>query len=170
MTKATVTFHALYSDGATYRVMYDASERQTYLATVEGGFMSVPRFVNGAEFVHYDFNYQPQPGLRGCDVGDNMRRLHASLSLLMPPAKPTVLPTPIQQPEDFRLHIEPDTNSFRALQAAGARGEQEYREDRQRARQQALQTMNQPTTTQVRKTQAARAAASDALHARQRPK
>jgi len=133
-----VTYHAQYSDGATYRVMYDPNERKTYLATTEGGFMSVPRFVNGAEFVRYDFQYNPQPGLRACDWATNIQRLHAHLALLTPPVKPAELPTPIQQPEDFRLHVEPNANSFRALQEAGARSEQEYREDRQRARQQAL--------------------------------
>src|SRR5713226_5850547 len=102
----TITYHALYADGATYRVMYDTSERKTYLATVEGGFMSVPYLVNGAEFVQYDFQYNPQPGLRGCDVGENMRMFHASLSLLTPPAKPAASPTPISQEPDSRLHVE----------------------------------------------------------------
>src|SRR5258708_17199510 len=104
----SVTFHALYSDGATYRVMYDPNECKTYLGTIEGGFMDVPYLVNGAQFVRYDFQYNPQPGLRGCDVGENMRRFHASLSLLTPPVRPAA-PLPTSQPEDFRLHVEPDT-------------------------------------------------------------
>ncbi len=166
----TVCFFAEYSDGSRYQVVYDPGEQKTYLGTVEGGFMSVPFLLGNAEFVRFNFSYQPQIGLRACDIGENISRMHKQIALLTPPAKPATSMTPIPEQEDFRLHIEPDTNSFRALQAAGARGEQEYREDRQRARQQALQTMNQPTTTQMRKNQAARAAASDALHARQRPK
>src|SRR5713226_7446998 len=144
----TVTFHAVYNDGSAYSVLYDASERRTYLATTEGGRMSVLYFVNGAEFVRFSFHYQPQPGLRSCDVGDNIRRLNASLALLTPPAKPAA-PTPIQQPEDFRLHLETDSDPFRALQATGAKAEMEYRANRQQARREALTELNQPDARKV---------------------
>src|SRR5260370_15271524 len=102
----SITFHAQYSDSGTYRVMYDATERKTYLATTDGGFMDVPFHLNGASFVRYDFHYVPQPGLRACDVCENIYRLHASLALLTPPQKPADAPIPIQQPEDCRLHVE----------------------------------------------------------------
>ncbi len=139
--------------------MYDPNECKTYLATVEGGFMSVPRFVNGAEFLRYDFNYQPQPGLRACDWATNIQRLHAHLALLTPP-----------QPEDFRLHLEAESEPFRALQATGAKAEMEYRANRQQARQQALNVLNEPSAANVRTNQASRAAAAEALRTRQRPK
>jgi hypothetical protein len=159
----SVTFHALYSDGGTYRVMYDASERKTYLATTDGGFMDVPFHLNGASFVRYDFHYVPQPRLRACDVCENIDRLNASLALLTPPQKPADAPIPIQQPEDYRLHVEAGGDSFRALQTAGAKAEMEYRANRQRARQQAMQEMNEPD---VQKIQAARQYAAEVLAAR----
>jgi len=98
-----------------------------------------------------DFRLDDVPrGLRGCDYGELCKQMYKVLPWPTPPAEP---PTPISQPEDFRVHIEPDNNSFRALQTAGAKGEMEYREGRQQARQQALQTLNEPD---VRKIQEAR--------------
>ncbi len=149
MTQTNVTFHAQYSDGATYRVIYDASERKTYLATVEGGFMDVPRFVNGAEFVRFDFQYVPPKSLRGCDWAQNVTRLHEFLALLTPPARPAAPQTPQTQPEDFRLHLEADSDPFRALQATGAKGEAEYRASRQQARREMLDTLNQPDPRKI---------------------
>ena len=161
-----VTYHAQYSDGATYRVMYDPNEHKTYLATVEGGFMSVPYLVNGAEFVRFDFHYQPQPGLRACDWATNIQRLHAHLALLTPPTRPAELPTPIQQPEDFRLHLETDSDPFRALQATGAKAEMEYRANRQQARREMLAELNQPDAQRVCRARQARDYAAEVLHAR----
>src|SRR5947208_11357272 len=118
----TSTFHALYSDGATYAVVYDAKERQTYLATIDGGCMSVPYFMGTAEFVRYGYEYVPPKGLRGCDWWTNVNLLNAHLALLTPPAppaKPATSPTPIPESrEDLRVHIEPDSDPFRALQQA----------------------------------------------------
>ncbi len=147
----SATYHAQYSDGAMYGVVYDTSERKTYLRTTEGGFMDVPRFVNGAEFVAYAFDYTPPKGLRGCDWGDNVNRLHQYLSLLTPPAKPAAPPVPQTptDPEDFRLHLEADSDPFRALQATGAKGEAQYRGECHRARQQALQTLNEPDAHKI---------------------
>jgi hypothetical protein len=145
----SIVYYAAYSDGSTYRVAYDTAERKTYLATTDGGFMSVPYFMGNAEFVRYDFHYVPQPGLRGCDWTQNVGRLHANLALLTPPAKPATPPTPQTQPEDFRLHLEADSDPFRALQATGAKGEAEYRATRQRARQQALNVLNEPDTHKI---------------------
>src|SRR6266478_7069977 len=124
--------------------MSDAKERKTYLATTAGGFMDVPYLVNGAEFVRYDFHYQPQPGLRGCDVGDNMRRLHASLSLLMPPTQPASSPTPVSQGPDSRLHVErlPGESGFAAMQRAYA--EQEIAIQRKHREAARAEINNQP--------------------------
>jgi len=146
----SASFFAEYSDGSRYQVVYDPGERKTYLRTTSGNKMDVPRFVNGAEFVAYAFDYTPQPGLRGCDWAQNINRLHAHLALLTPPAKPAA-PSPIQQsqPEDFRLHLEADSDPFRALQATGAKGEAQYRGECHRARQQALQTLNEPDAHKI---------------------
>src|SRR5260370_40441336 len=140
----TVTFHALFADGATYRVMYDPNERKTYLATVEGGFMSVPYLVNGAEFVRYDFHYVPPKGLRGCDWALNVNRLHQYLSLLTPPVKPATSPTPISQESDSRLHVErlPGESGFAAMQRAYA--EQEIATQRKHREAARAEINNQP--------------------------
>ena len=144
------TYHALYSDGATYAVVYDAKEQKTYLATTDGGFMDVPFLVNGASFVRYDFIYAPPKGLRGCDWWTNINLLHAHLALLKPPTRPATSPTPIPESrEDLRLHIEPDSDPFRALQQAGARATTEYRDSRQRARQEMLAQLNQPDAQKI---------------------
>src|SRR5260370_2428848 len=140
----TVTFQALFADGATYRVMYDPDERKTYLGTVEGGFMDVPYLVNGAEVVRYDFHYVPPKGLRGCDWALNVNRLHQYLSLLTPPTRPAELPPAQSQPEDFRLHLETDSDPFRALQATAPKAEMEYRATRQQPRPHALNRWNEP--------------------------
>ncbi len=152
----SVTYHAQYSDGATYQVVYDTSERKTYLRTTDGGFMDVPRFVNGAEFVAYAFDYTPPKGLRGCDWATNVERLHAHLALLTPPTRPAAPPVPQTQPEDFRIHVEGGGDSFRALQEAGARGEMEYRANRQQARREMLDTLNRPDPNKVRREESVR--------------
>jgi hypothetical protein len=54
--------------------------------------------------------------------------------------------------EDTRLHVEPGSG-FRGIQEASAKAEMEYRASRQRARQQALNALNEPN---VRKIQEAR--------------
>ena len=143
------TYHALYSDGATYAVVYDAKERQTYLATTDGGFMSVPYYLGTAEFVRYGYEYVPPKGLRGCDWWTNVSLLNAQLALLTPPAKPAA-PTPIPESrEDLRVHVGTG-DSFRVLQEAGAKATTQFRDTRQRARQQALQELNQPHTARAR--------------------
>ncbi len=142
----SVTFFAQYSDGSHYQVVYESTERKTFLRSTGGGLMTVPCLVNGAEFVRYDFDYIPPKGLRGCDWAQNVTRLHEFLALLTPPARPAAPQTLISQtqPEDFRLHLEADSDPFRALQATGAKGEAEYRASRQQARREMLDTLNQP--------------------------
>jgi len=142
------TYHAVYSDGGTYAVVYDPKERKTYLATTDGGFMSVPYLVNDASFVRYGFDYAAPKGLRGCDWATNVGQLHAHLALLTPPAKPTP-PTPVPQaPEDFRVHVEAG-DSFRVLQEVGAKATTQYRNSRQRARQEMLAQLNQPNAQKI---------------------
>src|SRR5207247_5753322 len=98
------TYHALYSDGRTYAVVYDAKEHKTYLATTDGGFMSVPYYLGTAEFVRYGYEYVPPKGLRGCDWWTSVSLLNAQLALLTPPAKHAA-PTPIPESrEDLRVH------------------------------------------------------------------
>ena len=144
------TYHALYSDGATYAVVYDAKEHKTYLATTDGRRMPVPYYLGTAEFVRYGFDYVPPKGLRGCDWWTNVNLLHAHLALLTPPAKPTS-PTPIPESrEDLRVHVETGGDSFRVLQEAGAKATTQFRNSRQGARQQALQELNQPHTARAR--------------------
>jgi len=88
-----------------------------------------------------DFRLDGVPdGLRGCDFLELRKRMYETLRSAWP-QKPAEAPTPIQ-PEDFRLHVE--GNSFRALQAAGTKGEAEYLTSRHQARQQALTDLNMP--------------------------
>jgi len=68
---------------------------------------------------------------------------------LTPPTKPATSPTPIPEPEDLRVHVE-QGDSFRVLQEAGAKATTQFRDTRQRARQQALQELNQPHTARAR--------------------
>src|SRR6266513_789005 len=137
------TYHALYSDGRTYAVVYDAKERQTYLATIDGGCMSVPYYLGSAEFVRYGYEYVPPKGLRGCDWWTNVNLLHAHLALLTPPAKPAQ-PPPVQSQEDLCVHVETGGDSFRVLQEAGAKATTRFRNTRQRAREEMLAQLNQP--------------------------
>ena len=162
----SVSFFAEYSDGSRYQVVYDPGERQTYLRTTSGDKMDVPNLVNGASFARYDFHYVPQPGLRACDWAQNVSRLHAQLALLTPPAWPAAPPIPQTQPEDFRLHLEADSDPFRALQATGAKAEMEYRANRQQARREMLAELNQPDAQKIRQARQAREHAAEVLHAR----
>ena len=144
------TYHAVYRDGATYAVVYDAKEHKTYLATTDGRRMPVPYYLGTAEFVRYGFDYVPPKGLRGCDWWTNVNLLHAHLALLTPPAKRTS-PTPIPESrEDLRVHVETGGDWFRVLQEAGAKATTQFRNSRQGARQQALQELNQPHTARAR--------------------
>jgi len=50
---------------------------------------------------------------------------------------------------DFRLHVEPGGDSFRVLQEAGAKATTQYRDSRQRARQEMLAQLNQPNEKRI---------------------
>src|SRR5436189_1719822 len=126
-------FHAQYSDGQTYRVVYDTHERKTYLATTDGGFMSVPYYLGTAEFVRYGYEYVPPKGLRGCDWWTNVSLLNAHLALLTPPAKPATPPPIPESREDLRVHVEPGSG-FRGLQEAGEKATTQFRNSHEQAR------------------------------------
>ena len=55
----TVEYHARYSDGRSYQVIYDPAQRKTHLATEDGGRMDVPYYINGATFQEYYFTGPP---------------------------------------------------------------------------------------------------------------
>src|SRR6266571_1997217 len=101
----------------------------------------------GGHATFRDFRLDDAPrGLRGCDYFQLLNQMYKTLPW---PQKPAAPPPISQQPEDFRLHVEAGGDSFIRLQEAGARGEMEYRANRQQARQQALQTLNEPDARKV---------------------
>ena len=53
-----------------------------------------------------------------------------------------------QAPEDFRVHVEAG-DSFRVLQEVGAKATTQYRNSRQRARQEMLAQLNQPNAQKI---------------------
>jgi len=101
-----------------------------YGTDVAGGF---------ATFSDFRLDEVPE-GLRGCDYFELRKRMYETLPW---PQKPATAPTPIPEPEDYRLHVE-QGESFRVLREAGAKGEAEYRTSREQARQQALTDLNMP--------------------------
>lgn len=152
----SVTFHAIYSDGATYRVVYDPKERKTYLRTTDGGFMDVPSLVNGAEFIRYDFDYTPPKGLRPCDWADNTRRLHAHLALFVAPQKPATesATAPTQQilQTEHTVHLEerlPGESRLGQLQRSVGRDELEARASRQREIKKQVAQSDRPDARQI---------------------
>lgn len=158
--------YALYSDGATYRVLYDPADRKTYLATTTGGRTDVPYTENGAAFVRFDFSYVPEKGLRATDVYDYRAKFRRLLALLTPPAKPAdyVPPGPDSAESATRLHVE--GQGFRALQYAGARATAAYQKQRGQQRRATLDALN---AVDARKVAEARANAT-ALAQRWNPK
>ena len=134
--------HALYSDGACYIVLYDATDRKTYLQTTSGGRMDVPSILNGATFVSYDFSYTPPQGLRPVDVCENLGRLNRFLALLTPPPQPAAPP---QTEPDTRLHV--NGRGFRAIQEAVAAERARIEEEHARARRSALNAIEPDART-----------------------
>ncbi len=122
------------------------------------GLRGISYYIEGSDAVggvleFKDYEIDPEQKLRSADYIPYINRIRVTLPW---PQKPTAPPTLIPEPPNFRLHVEPGGNPFRALQTSGAEGEAEYRANRQRARQQALQTMNETTAANVQKNQAAR--------------
>jgi len=152
------TYHALYSDGRTYAVVYDAKEHKTYLATTDGRRMPVPYYLGTAEFVRYGFDYVPPKGLRGCDWATNVERLNQYLSLLTPPTRPAQPPTPIPQSQPgSRLHVErlPGESGFAAMQRAYA--EQEIATQRKYREAARTEMKNQqPSAVKISRTESVR--------------
>ena len=157
---------AIYLDtqGAEYSCYVTRTDHGFMLATAHG-LRPITFYIEGSDvaggYVQFlDYRFERQPGLRVCDYFYSMNRLRAQLPWPQKPAQP---PIPQVQPEDFRLHVEEAGDSFRVLQEAGARGEMEYRADRQRARQEMLAQLNQPDAQRI---QDGRQYAAEVLHAR----
>src|SRR5260370_5425340 len=112
----TVDYNARYSDGYAYKVIYDPTERKTYLATSDGVRMDVPFYLNSAHFV--EFYFTGFNGMMGKDAWAARAQMDRLLTAPTKPAEP-----PKIEPEDTRLHVEalPGGNSFAALQVAGER-------------------------------------------------
>jgi hypothetical protein len=126
----TVQFHARYTDGAAYKVIYDPLDKQTYLATTDGGRIVVPFYLNGATFA--EFYFTGFAGMMGKDAWGERAKMDR---LLTPPAKPANPPP--AQVQDERLHIErlPGESGFAALQRAWAEQRlAQYRRSRNQAR------------------------------------
>jgi hypothetical protein len=126
-----IEYHARYSDGYAYKVVYDPAERKTYLATEDGGRMDVPYYINGAEFVEFYFT--------GRSSGMSVQyawKIRAQMDqLLSIPVKPAEPPAP--KVEDSRLHVEPrqpGQSSFRQLQEANLARVNAERKQREQAR------------------------------------
>src|SRR6266481_9919916 len=129
----TVDYNARYSDGYAYKVIYDPTERKTYLATSEGGRMDVPFYLNGAHFI--EFYFTGFAGMMGKDAWAERAKMDRLLTAPAKPAEP-----PKTKPEDTRLHVErrPGESNLAALQRAY--GEKEITAQckaRQQARNQA---------------------------------
>jgi len=142
---------AIYLDtqGTEYSCYVTRTDHGFMLATAHG-LRPITFYIEGSDvaggYVQFlDYRFERQPGLRVCDYFESMNQLRAQLPW---PQKPAAPPTPVQSQEDFRLHVEAG-DSFRVLQEAGAKGEMEYRASRQRARQYALQTMNEPDARKI---------------------
>jgi hypothetical protein len=136
---------AVYLDctGSSFSAPLTKHEGRWMLVTTAGPreitFYMMGNDLVGGFATFEDFRLDEVPeGLRGCDFIELRKRMYETLPW---PQKPATSPTPIPEPEDFRLHIE-QGNSFRVLQEAGAKGEADYRISRQQARQQALVDLN----------------------------
>jgi len=140
----TVDYNARYSDGYAYKVIYDPTERKTYLATSEGGRMDVPFYLNGAHFI--EFYFTGFAGMMGKDAWAERAKMDRLLTAPAKPAEP-----PKTKPEDTRLHVErrPGESNLAALQRAY--GEKEITAQckaRQQARNQAQSATVDPRTAQ----------------------
>jgi len=140
----TVDYNARYSDGYAYKVIYDPTERKTYLATSDGGRMDVPFYLDRAHFV--EFYFTGFDGMMGKDAWAARAQMDRLLTAPTKPAEP-----PKTEPEDTRIHVEPRSpgeSSFAKLKAAGNKAAARYRANRERERQQAQQEM-QPSSQQI---------------------
>lgn len=135
-----IQYHARYSDGYSYKVVYDPTDKKTYLATEDGGRMPVLYHVNGATFVEFYFT-----GGSGISTAYAFTLRNQMDQLLSRPARsaaPAALPV-----EDSRLHIEPKLgteSSFLQLQRANATRINEERRNREAARAEAQQVNVDP--------------------------
>ncbi len=158
----TVDYNARYSDGYAYKVIYDPTERKTYLATSDGGRMDVPFYLDRAHFV--EFYFTGFDGMMGKDAWAARAQMDRLLTAPTKPAEP-----PKIEPEDTRLHIEPrqpGESSFSKLKEAANRAGEVARAARERERREMLEQANH---RDPRKVQQARNT-NNYLAARMRPK
>ncbi len=158
----SIQYNARYSDGHAYKVIYDSTERRTYLATSDGGRMDVPFYLDRAHFV--EFYFTGFDGMMGKDAWAARAQMDRLLTAPTKPAEP-----PKIEPEDTRLHVEPrrpGESSFAQLKEAGAKAEAAYRANVERERREMLERANQ---RDPRKVQQARST-NNYLAARMRPK
>ncbi len=141
----TVDYNARYSDGYAYKVIYDPTERKTYLATSDGGRMDVPFYLNGAHFV--EFYFTGFDGMMGKDAWAARAQMDRLLTAPTKPADP-----PKTEPEDTRLHLGERLSNEDPLQhLQRVHAEQEIaaqRKARQQARNQAQSATVDPRTAQ----------------------
>jgi hypothetical protein len=143
----TIDYHARYSDGYSCKVIYDPTERTTYLATEDGGRMNVPYYVNGAEFVEFYFT-----GPSGISTQYAWTLRSQMDQLLSRPAKPAEPPTPTVDLQPGVLHIEPrqpGQSSFRQLQEARATHINAERKQREQARAEAQHVTVEPAKAEA---------------------
>ena len=146
MLELQVSYHARYKDGKSYKVLYDPTERKTFLATEDGGKMNVPFYVDGAEFVECYFT-----GPRGISTQYAWTLRSHMDQLLTRPAKPAEPPIP--KVDDSRLHVEPRAagqSSFRQLQEANVARVNAERKLRELARAETQNAAAQTIDTNVR--------------------
>src|SRR6266446_6556325 len=139
-----IQYNARYSNGYAYKVIYDPTERKTYLAT-EGGRMDVPFYLNGAHFV--EFYFTGFDGMMGKDAWAARAQMDRLLTAPTKPAEP-----PKIEPEDTRLHLgERPSNEDPLQQIQRVYAEQEIaaqRKARQQMREQAQSATVDPRTAQ----------------------
>src|SRR6266436_9251894 len=141
----TVDYNARYSDGYAYKVIYDPTERKTYLATSDGGRMDVPFYLDRAHFV--EFYFTGFDGMMGKDAWAARAQMDRLLTAPTKPAEP-----PKIEPEDTRLHLgERPSNEDPLQQIQRVYAEQEIaaqRKARQQMREQAQSATVDPRTAQ----------------------
>ena len=135
----------------------------TWLLATSNGPREISYYIQGSDLAggfatFYDYRLEDVPrGLRGCDFYELCKEMYRRLPWPRRPAAP-----PIPEPQDLRVHVE-QGDSFRVLQEAGEKATAEYESQRQRARREALNAMNQPNVRQI---QQAHAHATEILRAR----
>jgi len=142
-----IQYNARYSDGHAYKVIYDPTERKTYLATSDGGHMDVPFYLNGAQFVEFYFT-----GFNGMMAKDAWA-VRAQMDRLLTAPKPAEPPK--TEPGDSRLHLGERLSNENPLQRL-QRGYAEQEVAAQRKARQQARNQAQSATVDPRKIEQAR--------------